>query len=89
MQYIIWRGLLSAFGTRKTAYFLERCRELYSLYFKRGFKRIALESWPGSSLHIVLVFAEENTEEEGESTLKLPLMCSTKEDSPALYGAKL
>lgn len=88
MQYIIWTGLLSAFGTRKTAYFLERCRELYSLYFKRGFKRIALESWPGSSLHIVLAFAEENAE-EGGSTLELPPMFSTKEDSPAHYGAKL
>lgn len=88
MQYIIWTGLLSAFGTRKTAYFLERCRELYSLYFKRGFKRIALESWPGSSLHIVLAFAEENAE-EGGSTLELPPMFFTKEDSPAHYGAKL
>lgn len=35
---------------------------------KEGFKRIALESWPGSSLHIVLVFAEENTEEGGKHT---------------------
>lgn len=65
MQYIIRTGLLSAFGTRKTAYFLERCRELYSLYFKRGFKRIALESWPSSSLCIVLVFAEEKAEQGG------------------------
>lgn len=66
MQYIIRTGLLSAFGTRKTAYFLERCRELYSLYFKRGFKRIALESWPSSSLRIVLVFAEEKAERGGD-----------------------
>lgn len=81
MQYIIWTGLLSAFGTRKTAYFLEHCRELYSLYFKREFKRIALESWPSSSLCIVLVFAEENAEGR-ESTQKLPPMFSTDEDSP-------
>lgn len=76
MQYIIWMGLLSAFGTRKTAYFLERHRELYSSYFKRGFKGLPLKVGPAQVSTLFWSLQKKMQRREGVSTLKLPPMFS-------------